>query len=267
MVKKTKKIRIGDIPILLKIYFFRKCAVLSAVSCRLTKLTGKYPVAIHPKHLIPNTEDWFGNHISKKDTVLDIGSHKGEITFKIAKKCQSITGIDYDRNFLSEAKLFAKSKRINNARFLFHDMEEKMPSSNNEFSVVLFFAVLEHLKKRKQALVEIKRILKPHGKLFLSVPNNDTSWRKLQRSYGFSSYVDPDHEVEFSKNEIKKLLESCGFKNITILPVSYDTPWRPWIDLVGGINLGLYKMLSQLRVRKAKQNIEESGSFNIIASK
>ena len=104
MVKTSKINKITNIPFRLIILFFQKSAVLSAVACRLTKLTRKSSTVIHPKHLLPHTEDWFADHIVKKDIVLDVGSHKGEITFKIAKKCSSIIGIDYDKKLLKEAE-------------------------------------------------------------------------------------------------------------------------------------------------------------------
>ena len=55
------------------VWLIKKSKVLSAVSMRLTKLTGNSKYRIHPKHLINIEKPWYLKDINKSDVVLDLG--------------------------------------------------------------------------------------------------------------------------------------------------------------------------------------------------
>ena len=116
-------------------------------------------------------------------------------------------------------------------------------------------------------LEEIKRVLKLRGLLFIGIPNSQTSWKKLQRSVGISSFSDPDHKIEFSENQIKNLLKKHGFKIENFSYGVYDTPLRGLFDIIGGFSLTAYIKLSKWRKVKAQQNPQEASGFEIVAQK
>lgn len=60
------------------------------------------------------------------------------------------------------------------------------PFSDNSFDAVLCTQVLEHVKEPKKVIQNIYRILKPGGKLFLSVPQ---SWHQHQKPNDFYRYT------------------------------------------------------------------------------
>jgi len=160
------------------IRILQKHRLLALIGMRLVQITGKHPEKIHPKHLV-NQKPWFIDHLYKKDTVLDFGCGNGQNTLKAAKKCQKIIGFDHNEQSLLLANLEAKRKKIKNAKFMKHDGERILPFKNGEFDVVLFLDVFEHLNNRDQALLEVSRVLKDKGRLFLSVPNVNTPTIKL----------------------------------------------------------------------------------------
>jgi 2-polyprenyl-3-methyl-5-hydroxy-6-metoxy-1,4-benzoquinol methylase len=245
------------------IWLLKKSRIFSALSCRLTQLTGKSKYPIHPKHLVEFEKPWYLNDIKKNDVVLDLGCGNGQQSLKIARKVKKIIGVDYDKRQLSLAEKIAKDKNIKNIKFLSYDLEKKLPFKNSSFDKILCLDILEHLNKRKQFLEEIKRILKQKGNVFLSVPNNDTSWKKLQRKAGLNYYTDPDHKREYSLKEIKLALSRLGFEILDIKPIVYDTPFSGLIDLVGGISLEWYKKLSLWKKNKVEDGLKESAGFRI----
>jgi len=247
------------------ILLLKKSKNLSALSCRLTKLTGKSRYPLHPKHLAVLEKPWYINEIKSTDFVLDLGCGNGQHTLRVALKCKKIIGVDYDAGNLEIACKIAQERQIKNVQFRKLNLEKKLPFKKNLFNKVLCLDVLEHLVRRKQLLLEMKRVSKPEGLLFISAPNKNTSWKKLQRQLGLNSYSDPDHKKEYSFKEIKAFLKQVGFKIISLKPIVYDTCWAGFIDLIGGISLEWYKKLSLWKKNKVKDSLDESTGFRIKA--
>ena len=245
------------------VWLLKKSKNLSALSCRLTKITGKSKYPIHPKHLVKTESPWYLKDINANDLVLDLGCGNGQHSLKAARKCRKIIGVDYDASQLKIAKETAKNKRIKNIKFLKADLEKKLFFKKSSFDKILCLDVLEHLNNRELFLLEIKRVLKPQGVVFIAVPNKNTSWKKLQKKAGLNYYSDPDHKKEYSLEEVKSIFEKRGFKVLSIKPVVYDTAWAGFIDLMGGFSFLLYKRLVLWKKNKVKNNLKESIGFRI----
>lgn len=244
----------------------KKIEYFSAIAVRLTKLTGKSNVPIHPKHLI-KTNVWFARHLKKNDLVLDLGCNSGQIAMKIANKVKRINGLEINKNLVKRAQEEAMQKKIRNIEIFQGDANLKFPFKNNYFNKIICSDVLEHLHKRDFALSEIKRVLKYSGILFLVTDNPDTSWKRLQRSLGIFNYADPDHKYEYPKKEIIEKLKKQKFKIISIETITYDTPLKGLIDLTGGISLSLYKMLGKWRQNMVKKHPDDTTGYKIVAQK
>jgi len=238
--------------------------MLSSISIRLVKLTGKSKYRIHPKHLIKIEKPWYLKNINKIDSVLDLGCNNGQHSLKIARKCRKVVGVDYDRMQLQIARESSRDKGIKNVKFIFHNLEKKLSIKNNSFDKILCLDVLEHIVNRKLLLKEIKRILKPEGIAFIAIPNTKTSWKKLQKKVGLNYYSDPDHKIEYSLESAKKTLNMAGFEILSLKPVVYDTPWVGIFDVIGGLSLRLYSKISLWKKNKVKNNLQESTGFRIM---
>ena len=249
----------------LYVLFLKKLELGSAIAVRLTKLTGKSEVPIHPKHFLTENP-WFTDHISKKDVVLDLGCGNGQNTFKAAKKVKKVVGVELDDALLKIAKETATAKKLQNVSFEKADLEKRLKYKNNAFDKILFLDVLEHLINRDQILDEIKRVLKADGLLFLGVPNKETSWKKIQRSVGVCYYSDPDHKIEYSKRGITNLLKSHNFEIRHFDYGKFDTPFRGIFDIIGSISIPIYKKITKWREKKAKKDPIQASGFEIVAA-
>lgn len=238
----------------------------SAIAVRLTKLTGKSKVPIHPKHFL-SQKPWFTKYLNKNDVLLDLGSGNGQNSIKAAKLAKKVVACEIDEKLIAQAKIFAKLKKIKNVNWEQANLEQKLKFKDTSFDKVLFLDVLEHLKNRDQILSEVGRILKPNGLLFLGIPNSQTSWKRLQRSAGVCSYSDPDHKIEFSEKSIRALLKKHNFEIVNFGCGKYDTPYRGLFDVIGGFSLTLYKKISHWRSRKVKTCPKEASGFEIVARK
>lgn len=87
------------------------------------------------------------------------------------------------------------------------------------FDVVTMWHVIEHLRDPPAALREIRRVLKPDGRLLLRTPNAQSWEAGLFRGNWY--HLDPPrHLYLFSPQTMERLLRQCGF---AVVRVGYDT--------------------------------------------
>jgi 2-polyprenyl-3-methyl-5-hydroxy-6-metoxy-1,4-benzoquinol methylase len=80
------------------------------------------------------------------------------------------------------------------------------------FDLVVLCHVLEHLPDPKNTLLEIRRILKPGGKLVVSVPNF-SSWQAERFGPAWFHLDLPRHLFHFPANGLRQLLANTGFRS------------------------------------------------------
>jgi SAM-dependent methyltransferase len=240
-----------------------------SVGVRLVKLTGKRPYAIHPKHLVEQPwHDWYLPYLAGSDFVLDVGCSNGAHLVRAATACRSIVGFDYDLPQLAIAGRTIREQRLARARVLAWDITRPFPFPDRTFEKALFLDVIEHLHPRVAVLREIHRVLKDEGRLLVSGPNRENSWRRTLRAAGLFAYSDPDHKIEYTRDEFLDELTQAGFEpEGAVMPVVLDTPWAGVIDAVGGVSLGLYDRLSRWKRDAALRRPEESTGFRVVARK
>lgn len=91
--------------------------------------------------------------------VLDIGSGRGGYSYALNKSGAHVISLDIDN----------KKTAVGNKRFVNADAA-KLPFKSNCIDIVFCSSVIEHLRKPKDMLLEIKRVLKNGGICYLSFP-------------------------------------------------------------------------------------------------
>lgn len=88
----------------------------------------------------------------------------------------------------------------------------KLPFKNESFDLITAIHLIEHLNKKevKMFLLEVNRVLKPNGFLYLDTPNL-FSLEKIFRGKGWFGYLDPTHVQFYSPLSLKKLLRQNNF--------------------------------------------------------
>ena len=238
-----------------------------ALAIRLVKLTGKNPDPIHPKHLVDVPwHHWYLDYLKPDDVVLDLGCANGVHTLTAAARVRRVYGLDADVSQLRVATAAAHRGGIDNVSLVAWDITQPLPFPRAHVDAVLFLDVVEHLEPRVAVLNELRRVLRPDGRLLLSAPHRDTSWRRRLRAAGRFAYSDADHKIEYSRDALLGELARGGFRPTQpVMPVVYDTPVAGLIDVVGGLALGPYARLMQWKRAAALRHPEESIGFRIVA--
>ena len=239
----------------------------AAVAVRLTRYTGKSAHAVHPKHLSDAPwHHWYVEHLKPNDLVLDLGCGNGAHALVAARCVRRVVGVDYDRVALGVAADSSRRASRGNLRLFAVDLTGRLPFRDSSFDAVLFLDVIEHLEPRRRVLGEIARVLRPDGRLLVSAPNRETSWRRRLREAGLFAFSDPDHKIEYSEAEFLAELRAGGFApDGAVMPVVYDTAWAGVIDVVGGLSLPAYRRLSAWKRQAALRRPTESIGFRVVA--
>lgn len=149
--------------------------------------------------------------------LLDIGCGNGTELYKLKKMGWETYGVEMDE----EASKRARSEGI--SVFTGDLLEANFP--DQFFHVVRMSFVLEHLPNPRETLVEIKRILKPKGRFYLSVQNARSLHYWLFGERWFSLDV-PRHLFSFSVETVRKLLSSLDLK---IQIIRFDSGTRTFL--------------------------------------
>jgi 2-polyprenyl-3-methyl-5-hydroxy-6-metoxy-1,4-benzoquinol methylase len=106
------------------------------------------------------------NYLDKSSKSLDLGCGTGYGTSLLSLNCQ-IAGIDINPEAIDYAiKHYGKT-----SEFIVGDISSLSHIYKNSYDFICSFEVIEHLRKPKVFLGEVKRILKPNGYFILSTPN------------------------------------------------------------------------------------------------
>lgn len=175
-------------------------------------------------------------NINIDSSVLEIGSIPLLLTTSLDALGYNVTGVDI------EPERFSESVKRNNLSILKCNIEqESIPTTDNSFDAVVFNEIFEHLRINPIfTFKEIRRIMKPHGKIMISTPNLKSltgiyNWTFKDKSSSCSSDIYEEymklekighmgHVREYTPTEISEFLSKVGFKVEEVLYRGrYDT--------------------------------------------
>lgn len=112
--------------------------------------------------------------------ILDIGCGGGILSESLAKLGANVSGIDLSEDAINIAKLHAASnpetaslklnyQKISIEDFLLHSTQHQQPL----FDIITCLELIEHVPDPKSLISNLKKLLKPNGKLFISTLNRN----------------------------------------------------------------------------------------------
>jgi len=136
--------------------------------------------------------------------VLDLGTGFGEnaiLASSMVNPNGIIYALDVQKELLQKLKNLANSKKINNIEYVWGDIEHLGGTklSDNIIDFVILSNVLFQLKDKDTAISEIKRILKPKGKIVV------VDWTESFSNMG------PHKDVVVQEKTARTLFEQNGF--------------------------------------------------------
>jgi 2-polyprenyl-3-methyl-5-hydroxy-6-metoxy-1,4-benzoquinol methylase len=146
-----------------------------------------------------------------KKNILDVGCGFGHFVLLLQQRSNFVVGIDSNVEIVKFGK-----KKLSIKNILVSD-GTSLPFKENSFEWVIANQVLEHITEPAKFLQEIQKILKLHGRLFLTTPNRFVYIRPrtpriiILGLLGLYK-IDPTHVKEYTSWGLKKLITENGFK-------------------------------------------------------
>ncbi|MFW9996536.1 MAG: methyltransferase domain-containing protein [Candidatus Odinarchaeota archaeon] len=195
-------------------------------------------------------------YLPKNARILEAGCGNGQFVFYLRQYGYDVYGIDYAEETVNKIRSVIPTAPISIGNILSLDY------SDNSLGGYISLGVIEHFEDGPyRALKEAHRVLKPRGTLFLTVPYINFSrlvsikWRKLiMEGSGFYQYY-------FDKNEIIKVIRSCGFDIIATHPLDSFTGFRRLIKSYININQNRKKFTSKKSENENKNENKKNNNL------
>jgi 2-polyprenyl-3-methyl-5-hydroxy-6-metoxy-1,4-benzoquinol methylase len=158
------------------------------------------------------------------DTVLDVGCGCGDNASILAKLGCTAHGITLSRvEFASAVQACSK--------VWVHDLDNGLPQEvAGPYDLILLSHVLEHLRRPEALLVDLRRIIRPGGKIAVALPNILNWYQRLLFLSGRFEYedegiMDTTHLRFYTFSTGRKMLEACGFSIVRAKAAGSILPW------------------------------------------
>jgi len=157
-------------------------------------------------------------------SILDVGSGSGILIVNLQDAGFPSTGID---PYIREPIIFTNGARV---------LKQTLEETSGSFDCIMLHHCLEHMAAPREALEQVKRLLKPGGRVLVRVPVGGThAWR----TYGQNWFqLDaPRHFVIFSETGLRRLAAEAGFKTMKVVYDSTASQFWASEQYVNGIPL------------------------------
>jgi ubiquinone/menaquinone biosynthesis C-methylase UbiE len=153
-------------------------------------------------------------HVQPGDRVLDLGCGDGRFCAELAAAGAEPVGADVAEGALRRART-----RVPDARFELVDPHGPLPFADCEFDVVWSSEVIEHVADTARWLSELRRVLRPAGRLLLTTPAHGRLTAARIALRGFERGFDPrgEHLRFYTRRSLRELLDDFGFDAVQII--------------------------------------------------
>lgn len=128
--------------------------------------------------------------------ILEIGCGAGGMLGPLGAYGQ-VTGVDISQDYIEFCRSRGYERVLRGSGY-------ELPFADHSFDLVAMFDVIEHIPDDARVLAEVQRVLKPGGRIFISVP-------AYQFLYSQNDRV-AHHCRRYTANRLRKLLTGVGIK-------------------------------------------------------
>ena len=173
------------------------------------QLWSELPDQLDPPDLELRTR-FLAAELKAGDHALDIGCGEGHFTAQMAQTGARVIGAE-----VAEAALERARKRHPDLEFVLVPIDGPLPFADNAFDLVWASEVIEHIADTARWLSEVRRVLRPSGRLALTTPSHG---RLRVALAGIERFSEPlgDHLHLYTASSLRSLLHEFGFHDVRV---------------------------------------------------
>jgi len=185
-------------------------------------------VAQHVRRTAQTCSAYLLPHLGGSDRILDVGCGPGSISIDLAQEVSegSVVGIDSSKEVLRRAQALASERSVVNVTFDVDDVYE-LGFDDQTFDVVHAHQVLQHLSRPVDALVEMRRVVRPGGLIavkdadygtFVHAPHDDLldAWLAMYHEVARVNQAEPD-----AGRHLLRWCHDAGLSDVSIVADSW----------------------------------------------
>jgi ubiquinone/menaquinone biosynthesis C-methylase UbiE len=162
-------------------------------------------------------------HLEPGARVLEVGCQYGFFAFRLADLGFDVTAVDLSAAAIQVAEMRRQKFAVPNIRFLTSDAEHLAELEADSFAAVFSFSCLRYLEDATPALQQMRRVLRPGGRLVVDFPNRHSPWfRAIKTLIRYRPHI---HDHLYSARQVRRLIEQAGFTAAETRHILY-TPRR-----------------------------------------
>lgn len=184
----------------------------------------RWPVFYHLTPIRKNILNWYP--FKKDSEVLEIGAGMGAITEVLCDKCKNVVSVELSKNRAKSIEIRNKAKE--NLELIVANLND-IDFGERKFDYITLIGVYEYAALYTNTdnpyvdfLNNIKKLLKPDGKLLIAIENKFGMkyWLGAPEDHtnivydGITGYEPSEKVRTFGKEELKEILKKCGFENM-----------------------------------------------------
>jgi SAM-dependent methyltransferase len=150
-----------------------------------------------------------------RERVLDLGCGAGRFVAALRDAGADPVGVE-----VAEAALVRARRNVPGADLRLVAPDGSLPLGHGEVDLVWCSEVLEHVPDTLAFLTEIRRVLRPGGRLLLTVPDHGRFKRTLLALAHYDAHYDPlgQHVRFYTRRSLTRALQATGFEDVAIGP-------------------------------------------------
>ncbi len=181
--------------------------------------------AVEADPLTPRRLAFFGRHVPPGASVLDAGCGSGRTTASLRARGYRAFGIELAIEALRKTvagKLPAALCAV----------DAPLPFRDSTFDAIYCAEVLEHLIDPAAAIRELRRVLRPGGRIVASVPYHGLVKNIAVALHGFETHFDPrgQHVRFFTRKTFRRLFDDERLRTLSVKGIG--RVWPIYMDML-----------------------------------
>jgi ubiquinone/menaquinone biosynthesis C-methylase UbiE len=161
--------------------------------------------------------------------ILEVACGRGGFVRELAQRGARVTGCDFSFAALCMAKTKLAQAGGSSSATLVHGDAQRMPFADASFDVIVSCETIEHLPDASSAILEMHRVTRPGGQLFLTTPNY-VNFTGLYEFYARARRGPNKTDQPFDRHqwfpEIRSCVRSAGWQILSVDGTVHQFPVR-----------------------------------------